>query len=124
MTRHLRILFLVSVVLAVGGVAVWSAAPAARVGDMHTCPIVSPGFPPIPHVGGPITTGSPNVLIGGMPAARVGDTAMCAPPAPADTIVTGSPTVLINGRGATRMGDSTAHGGVIVQGNSTVIIGP
>ena len=121
MTRQMRILFLVSVVVAVGAVAVWSAAPAARVGDMHTCPLVT-GIPPVPHVGGPILTGSPTVLIGGMPAARVGDTASCV--GAVDVIVTGATTVLINGRPAARMGDTTAHGGVIIQGCPTVLIGP
>ncbi|MCP4536728.1 MAG: hypothetical protein GY832_06240 [Chloroflexi bacterium] len=67
--------------------------PAARVGDMHTCPMVDPG--PKPHVGGPITMGSATVLVGGMPAARVGDMATCA--GPPDTIAVGCPTVLIGG---------------------------
>ncbi len=67
--------------------------PAARVGDMHTCPMVTPGTPPVPHVGGPITMGSATVLIGGMPAARVGDMATCT--GPPDTIAVGCPTVLI-----------------------------
>lgn len=67
--------------------------PAARVGDMHTCPMVTPGTPPVPHVGGPITMGSPTVLIGGMPAARVGDMATCT--GPPDSIVMGCPTVMI-----------------------------
>jgi uncharacterized Zn-binding protein involved in type VI secretion len=69
--------------------------PAARVGDMHTCPMVTPGTPPVPHVGGPIATGSATVLIGGQPAARVGDTATCT--GPPDAIVAGCPTVLIGG---------------------------
>jgi uncharacterized Zn-binding protein involved in type VI secretion len=68
--------------------------PAARVGDMHVCPMVTPGTPPIPHVGGPISgPGSPTVLIGGLPAARVGDMATCV--GPPDSIVMGCPTVLI-----------------------------
>jgi uncharacterized Zn-binding protein involved in type VI secretion len=69
--------------------------PAARVGDMHTCPMATPGTPPVPHVGGPISgPGSPTVLIGGMPAARVGDMATCT--GPPDTIVPpGCLTVLI-----------------------------
>lgn len=68
--------------------------PAARVGDMHTCPMVTPGVPPVPHVGGPITgPGSPTVLIGGMPAARMGD--MCTCTGPPDSIVKGLPTVII-----------------------------
>ena len=69
--------------------------PAARMGDMHTCPMVTPGTPPLPHVGGPITTGSATVLIGGQPAARVGDMATCT--GPPDSIVAGCPTVLIGG---------------------------
>jgi uncharacterized Zn-binding protein involved in type VI secretion len=68
--------------------------PAARVGDMHTCPMVTPGTPPVPHVGGPITMGSATVLIGGVPAARVGDMATCT--GPPDTIIPpGCPTVMI-----------------------------
>ena len=68
--------------------------PAARVGDMHTCPVVTPGTPPVPHVGGPITgPGSPTVLIANMPAARVGDSATCT--GPPDSIVMGCMTVMI-----------------------------
>ena len=93
--------------------------PAARVGDMHVCPL-SNG--PSPHVGGPVLPpGAPNVLIGGMPAARVGDMLTCA--GPPDSIVKGSATVLIGGMPAARMGDSTAHGGTIVAGYPTVNIG-
>jgi uncharacterized Zn-binding protein involved in type VI secretion len=69
--------------------------PAARLGDMHTCPMQTPGTPPIPHVGGPITLGSATVLIGGQPAARMGDMATCV--GPPDSIVVGCPTVLIGG---------------------------
>jgi len=69
--------------------------PAARMGDMHTCPMATPGTPPIPHVGGPITMGSATVLIGGMPAARMGDMATCT--GPPDTIAAGCMTVLIGG---------------------------
>jgi len=68
--------------------------PAARMGDMHTCPMQTPGTPPIPHVGGPITMGSPTVLIGGQPAARVGDMATCVGP-PDSIAPPGCPTVLI-----------------------------
>jgi uncharacterized Zn-binding protein involved in type VI secretion len=93
--------------------------PAARIGDMHTCPMVDPG--PKPHVGGPISKGEPTVLIGGMPAARVGDMAICM--GPPDTIAQGEPTVLIGKRPAARMGDMTAHGGVVVAGCPTVLIG-
>jgi uncharacterized Zn-binding protein involved in type VI secretion len=69
--------------------------PAARLGDMHVCPMVIPGPTPVPHVGGPITLGSATVLIGGMPAARLGDMAVCT--GPPDTIASGCPTVLIGG---------------------------
>ena len=98
--------------------------PAARVSDMHTCPMVTPAVPPIPHVGGPILPpGCPTVLIGSMPAARVGDMAICV--GPPDAIAPpGSPTVLIGGMPAARMGDMTVHGGSIVVGFPTVLIGP
>jgi uncharacterized Zn-binding protein involved in type VI secretion len=96
--------------------------PAARLTDMHTCPMVTPGLPPIPHVGGPIIgPGAPTVLIGNLPAARVGDAAVCV--GPPDTIVKGSTTVMIANMPAARLGDSTAHGGVIVLGWPTVEIG-
>jgi uncharacterized Zn-binding protein involved in type VI secretion len=96
--------------------------PAARLTDMHTCPMLTPGVPPIPHVGGPITgPGCPTVLISKLPAARVGDLLTCV--GPPDTIVKGSTTVLIGGVPAARMGDLTAHGGSIVLGCPTVIIG-
>ena len=96
--------------------------PAARLTDMHTCPMVNPAVPPIPHVGGPIVgPGCPTVLIGSMPAARMGDMLVCV--GPPDTIVKGSATVLIGGVPAARMGDNTAHGGVIVLGFPTVMIG-
>src|SRR6188768_4222503 len=93
--------------------------PAARVGDMHTCPMVT-GV--VPHVGGPVLPpGCPTVLIGMMPAARVSDLLVCV--GPPDVIAKGSPTVLIGGMMAARMGDLTAHGGVIVIGCPTVMIG-
>lgn len=93
--------------------------PAARVNDMHVCPMFNG---PSPHVGGPILPpGSPTVLIEGMPAARMGDMATCA--GPPDTILQGSGTVLIEGMPAARMGDMTSHGGQIVAGSPTVIIG-
>ena len=92
---------------------------AARVGDMHTCPLVNGT---VPHVGGPVLpAGCPTVMIGGQPAARVGDMLTCT--GPPDTIAAGSSTVTIGGMPAARMGDSTAHGGVIVVGCPTVIIG-
>ena len=94
--------------------------PAARINDMHTCPQLTPGGSP--HVGGPILPpGEVTVMIAGQPAARVGDLATCA--GPPDTIASGSGTVLIGGMPAARMGDSTAHGGVIVSGIPTVLIG-
>lgn len=96
--------------------------PAARITDMHVCPMVTPGLPPIPHVGGPILPpGVPNVLIGGLPAATLGS--MCTCVGPPDSIIKGSVTVLIGGRPAARMGDNTAHGGTIVLGFPTVMIG-
>jgi uncharacterized Zn-binding protein involved in type VI secretion len=96
--------------------------PAARVNDMHVCPMQTPGVPPIPHVGGPILPpGCPTVIIGGQPAARMGDMATCT--GPPDTIAQGSATVMVGGRPAARMGDVTVHGGSIVAGCPTVIIG-
>jgi len=90
---------------------------------MHTCPMQTPGVPPIPHVGGPILpTCSPNVIIGYLPAARVTDKCLCV--GPPDLIAKGSPTVMINYLMAARIGDLTAHGGVIVAGFPTVMIGP
>jgi uncharacterized Zn-binding protein involved in type VI secretion len=82
------------------------SAPAARIGDMHVCPMLTPGLPPIPHVGGPVTgPGCPTVLIGNMPAAVIGDMLVCV------------------GKPSARMGDSTAHGGTIMAGFPTVLIG-
>jgi uncharacterized Zn-binding protein involved in type VI secretion len=75
----------------------------------------------LPHVGGPVLTGAPTVLINGMPAARLGDSATCV--GPRDTIAKGSATVLIGGQPAARMGDSCAHGGTITLGCPTVLIG-
>ena len=95
--------------------------PAARITDMHTCPMVIPGTPPIPHVGGPVAKGSPNVLTGKLPQARVGDKAVCV--GPPDTIAKGSSGVFVNKKAAARIGDPTAHGGTIVAGLPTVIIG-
>lgn len=92
---------------------------AARISDMHICPMVNGT---VPHVGGPVMPpGAVTVLIGGLPAARVGD--MCTCVGPPDSIIMGSTTVLIGGMPAARMGDSTAHGGVIIIGCPTVIIG-
>jgi uncharacterized Zn-binding protein involved in type VI secretion len=94
--------------------------PAARLTDMHIS-ILKPGSPTIPHVGGPVIgPGVSNVLIGGLPAAVVGDIYVCV--GPQDIIVQGSATVMISGRQAARMGDTTEHGGSI-GGKSTVMIG-
>lgn len=95
--------------------------PAARIGDMHTCPMQTPATPPIPHVGGPVALGAPTVLIGFMPAARVGDMCVCV--GPPDSIAMGSSSVLINYMPAARVGDSTVHGGSIVIGCPQVMVG-
>ena len=92
--------------------------PAARMGDLHVCPL-SDG--PKPHVGGPIALGAATVLIGMQPAARIGDPCVCV--GPPDTIAKGSPTVFIEGKMAARMGDLTVHGGTITVGFPTVMIG-
>lgn len=93
--------------------------PAARLSDMHTCPAFNG---PVPHVGGPILPACcPTVIIVGMPAARIGDMCVCV--GPPDVILTGSSTVIIGGSPAARIGDNTVHGGVIVSGAPTVIIG-
>ena len=95
--------------------------PAARLTDMHMCPMVIPGVPLIPHVGGPVMKGAATVLIGMMPAARQMDMAMCVgPPA---TIAMGPPPVLTENLMAARMGDPTMHGGMITVGCPTVLIG-
>jgi uncharacterized Zn-binding protein involved in type VI secretion len=93
--------------------------PAARLTDMHVCPMVT-GL--VPHVGGPIAgPGCPTVLIGGMPAARVGDMLACV--GPPDTIALGSFTVLIGGMPAAQLGSLCAHGGTVVVGCPVVLIG-
>ena len=92
---------------------------AARVSDMHVCPMVNGT---VPHVGGPVLpAGAPTVLIGNLPAATVGDMCVCI--GPPDTIIKGSSTVMIGGKPAARLGDTTAHGGTIIAGCPTVIIG-
>jgi len=93
--------------------------PAARITDPHICPMAEPG--PVPHVGGPIVKGSLNVFTGSLPQARVGDMATCV--GPPDTIAIGSATVQVNGMMAARMLDTTMHGGKIVMGLPTVMIG-
>ena len=93
--------------------------PAARITDMHVCPMTTG---PVPHVGGPILPpGGVTVLIGSLPAARMGDMVVCV--GPPDTIVKGSATVLINNMPAARMTDSCSHGGTIIGGLPTVLIG-
>ncbi|MET0328377.1 MAG: PAAR domain-containing protein [Luteimonas sp.] len=93
--------------------------PAARLTDMHACPMVT-GI--VPHVGGPILApGAPTVLVGNLPAARVGDTCLCV--GPPDVIVAGLPNILIVGQPAARLTSGTAHGGVIVAGLPTVLYG-
>ena len=92
---------------------------AARVGDMHTCPLITGT---VSYVGGPVLPpAAPTVMIGGMPAAKVGDMLTCT--GPPDTIAAGSSSVMISGSPAARQGDSTAHGGSITLGCATVIIG-
>lgn len=96
--------------------------PAARMNDMHACPMQTPGTPPVPHVGGPILSGAPTVLICNMAAARVTDTAVCV--GPTDSIAKGSATVMICNMPAARIGDTTVHGGSITgPGAPTVLIG-
>ncbi len=92
--------------------------PAARILDMHVCPQVTVL---VPHVGGPIVTGAASVIIEGMPAARVSDTLVCI--GPPDVIATGSSSVIIENKSAARIKDQTVHGGIIVTGAATVIIG-
>jgi uncharacterized Zn-binding protein involved in type VI secretion len=92
---------------------------AARITDLHVCP-ASTG--PVPHVGGPIIgPGAPTVFVQGLPAAVMGDKCVCV--GPPSSIIAGSGTVLVGGKAAARMGDSTAHGGKIVLGAPTVLVG-
>lgn len=92
---------------------------AARLSDMHVCPMVTAL---VPHVGGPILPPCcPTVLVGGLPVARVGDMALCV--GPPDVIAKGSTTVMAGGQPVARVGDSTVHGGTIVVGCPTVIVG-
>ncbi|MCB1037711.1 MAG: PAAR domain-containing protein [Acidobacteria bacterium] len=97
--------------------------PACRLTDFHQCPLSTPVGPVmVPHVGGPVAgPGAPTVLIGGLPAAKVGDIALCV--GPPDAIVKGSRTVKVQGLPAARLGDKTAHGGTLVVGLPTVMIG-
>ena len=96
--------------------------PFSRAGDMHVCPMVTPGVPPIPHVGGPILPpGQPTVLVGSMPAAKA--TSMCVCVGPPDLVAMGSVTVLVGSMPAARLGDPSGHGGTIVLGLPTVLVG-
>ena len=96
--------------------------PQSRVTDMHVCPMVTPGVPPIPHVGGPVLPPcAVTVLVGMLPAARVSDMCVCV--GPPDVIALGSFTVLIMNMPAARIGDMTAHGGALVMGMPTVLVG-
>ena len=92
---------------------------ASRLTDMHVCPM-STG--PVPHVGGPISgPGMPTVLIVNMPASVMGDMAVCV--GPPDSVIKGSATVLVGNKPAVRMGDNCAHGGTVILGAPTVMIG-
>lgn len=96
--------------------------PAARVNDLHVCPMQTPGIVPIPHVGGPIVgPGAATVLIGGLPAAVEGDMCVCI--GPPDKISKGSATVTCEGKAVARLGDPTAHGGKVLSLCPTVLIG-
>ncbi|EEY6190670.1 TPA: type VI secretion protein [Escherichia coli] len=96
--------------------------PAARITDMHICPMISPGIPPVPHVGGPLLSPAlPFVLIGGLPAATIGTLALCT--GPVDSVIMGSTKVFICNKPAARMGDTCAHGGTIVTGCPVVFLG-
>jgi uncharacterized Zn-binding protein involved in type VI secretion len=95
--------------------------PAARITDMHVCPMITPGVPPIPHIGGPIALGEFTVLTGKLPQARMTDMAVCV--GPPDAIAMGSATVLVGKLPAARILDPSMHGGVVVSGFPTVLIG-
>ena len=95
--------------------------PAARLSDMHVCPMVTPGLPPIPHVGGPIIMGAPTVLTGKLPQARATDNCVCV--GPPDLIAKGRTTLLVCNLPAARIGDICGHGGAVIMGCPTVLIG-
>jgi uncharacterized Zn-binding protein involved in type VI secretion len=95
------------------------AKPIALIGHYHVCPKVEPG--PVPHVGGPVISGQSHVTVNGQPVACVGDKLMCQVGGP-DVITQGASGLTINGKPVARQGDSTAHGGVIVQGERTVLV--
>jgi len=117
MSKYTEYILVIALLLLWAG-TIYAGAPAARSGDMHTCPMIT-GV--VPHVGGPILQGEPTVLICGMPAAKVGCGAVCV--GPLDQLIQGSGTVMIGGAPAVRLGDMTAHGGVVVAGCATVLIG-
>lgn len=84
--------------------------------------MLTPGVPPIPHVGGPIVVpGAPTVLVASMPAATIGSMCVCV--GPPSSVIKGSVSVLMGSMPAARMGDNTAHGGVIMMGAPTVLVG-
>ncbi|MGB0894718.1 MAG: PAAR domain-containing protein [Parashewanella sp.] len=95
--------------------------PAARATDMHVCPMQTPAIVPIPHVGGPLLPLPTTVLIGNLPAATIGQMAVCV--GPPDSVIKGSATVLMANMPAARMLDNMAHGGVIILGWPTVLVG-
>ena len=95
--------------------------PAARMTDMHMCPMMTPGPVPIPHVGGPNMPMPATVLIGNLPAATLGQPSACA--GPPDSIVKGSSSVLVGGKPLARMTDTTMHGGLLMLGFPTVLVG-
>ncbi|WP_432455097.1 MULTISPECIES: PAAR domain-containing protein [unclassified Agarivorans] len=92
--------------------------PVATLGSFHMCPKVENK---VPHVGGPVASGNGGVTVGGMPVACVGDKLVCI--GPPDSISTGSGSVTVGGKAVARLGDSTDHGGKILAGNPTVLIG-
>ncbi len=94
---------------------------ASRATDMHVCPMQTPAIVPIPHVGGPLLPLPNTVLIGKLPAATLGQPAVCV--GPPDAVIMGSTTVLLQKLPAVRMGDPTAHGGTVILGMPTVMIG-
>ena len=92
--------------------------PAAHVGATHVCPMMNG---PIPHVGGPVITPVPTVLIGKVPAVTATAMAICV--GPPDIVTKGSTKVLTGKKPQARVGDTCSHGGAIVMGCFTVLIG-
>ncbi|QOY86673.1 PAAR domain-containing protein [Paludibaculum fermentans] len=95
--------------------------PAARIGDMHICNAMNPGMPPTRHVGGPIIEGVETVVTGNQKQSTVTHKCICQ--GPTDVIAEGATTVLVNNLPAARLGDHTIHGGIIVEGYESVLIG-